>query len=282
MKSAPGIDGISNVFLKEFWKHFRWPLFMYCNKCFEKGSQTENFRGASIKLIPKKGEISQLSNWGPISLLSNVYKIISRAINNRLNSVVNRICRRAQKGFNDRRFTQECLINVIESISHCNNKGVSGSVVAVDMAKAFDTLSHSYLREVFKFFGFGPNISRWLELLGQNRLACITLDDVQYSRNFKLGRGRAQGDNISPNTFNFGEQILLFKIELDPMISGVWGHVPRPVNMSNVSNSFFMYESGRETSKNESMADDNTTIVKFETGNLANLKKTLEEFSTVS
>jgi hypothetical protein len=150
------------------------------------------------------------------------------------------------------------------------------------MTKAFDTLSHSFLREVFKFFGFGPNISRWLELLGQNRLACITLDDAQYSRNFKLGRGRAQGDNISPNTFNFGAQILLFKIELDPMITGVWGHVPRPVNLTNVSNSFFMYESGRETSKYESMADDNTTIVKFETGNLANLKGTLEDFSKVS
>jgi hypothetical protein len=43
-----------------------------------------------------------------------------------------------------------------------------------------------------------------------------------------LGRGRAQGDNISPNTFNFGEQILLLKIELDPTITGVWGQVPRP------------------------------------------------------
>jgi hypothetical protein len=33
LKSAPGIDGISNVFLKEFWKHFRWPLYNYCNTC---------------------------------------------------------------------------------------------------------------------------------------------------------------------------------------------------------------------------------------------------------
>jgi hypothetical protein len=85
-----------------------------------------------------------------------MYKIISRAINNRINKVVNRICSRAQKGFNSQRYTQECLINVIESIAHCNAENINGAVVAVDMAKAFDTLSHGFLREVFKFFNIGP------------------------------------------------------------------------------------------------------------------------------
>jgi hypothetical protein len=122
---------------------------------------------------------------------------------------------RAQKGFNDRRFTQECLINVIETVQHCNVNNINGAVVAVDMAKAFDTLSHRFLCEVFHFFKMGPSIINWLTLLGENRSACLLLDDGNYSRSFELGRGRAQGDNISPNTFNFGEQILIFKIELD-------------------------------------------------------------------
>jgi hypothetical protein len=91
-----------------------------------------------------------------------MYKIVSRAINNRLNLIVNRICSRAQKGFNSHRYTQEVLINVIETIRFCNNNCINGAVVAVDMAKAFDTLSHRFLREVFKFFGLGPNITRWL------------------------------------------------------------------------------------------------------------------------
>jgi hypothetical protein len=118
--------------------------------------------------------------------------------------VVNHICSRAQKGFNNQRYTQECLINVVETIQHCNVNSINGAVVAVDMAKAFDTLSHKFLREVFKFFNFGPSIIRWLTLLGENRSVCLLLDNGTYSRSFKLGRGRAQGDNISPNTFNFG------------------------------------------------------------------------------
>jgi exonuclease III len=302
LKSAPGIDGISNKFLKKYWHFFRRAVYEYCNYCFENGKLTDNFLSASIKLIPKKGDVTNLKNWRPISLLSNVYKLISRAINFRLNSVVNRICSRAQKGFNDSRFTQECLINVIETIRHCNNNNISAAVVAVDMAKAFDTLSHGYLAQVFKFFNFGPNMQKWLRLLGTKRTACIILDDNSYTRNFSLSRGSAQGDNISPDTFNFGDQILIFKIELDPEIAGVWQNfqVPQqvgnpappvqdPVNNPRVENDngneltdFFSHESARETGKNESLADDNTSILLLSSDNLRKLKRALDDFAKVS
>ena len=78
-----------------------------------------------------------------------MYKIISRAINARLNSVVNRICSRAQKGYNNSRYTQEVLINVWETIKKCRTDNVNAAVMAVDMAKAFDTLSNNFLDEVF-------------------------------------------------------------------------------------------------------------------------------------
>jgi len=284
-KSAPGIDGISNTFLKKYWEYIGTALFNYATHCFNKGILTANFRTASIKLIPKKGGLESLKNWRPISLLSNLYKIISRAINNRLNKIVNRVCSRAQKGFNDSRYTQEVLINVIETIRHCNNKGISGAVVAVDMAKAFDTLSHGFLTEVFKFFNFGPNIIKWLNLLGTGRSACIILDDCSYSKNFDLERGRAQGDNISPNTFNFGDQILILKIELDPAISAVWQHMQLPnfnMELAAELTSHFAREAMRETSKNESLADDNTTLTVLNSNNLARLREILNDFGDVS
>jgi hypothetical protein len=150
------------------------------------------------------------------------------------------------------------------------------------MAKAFDTLSHGYLREVFKFFNFGPNIIKWLSLLGENRSACILQDNGEYSRPFNLGRGRAQGDNISPNTFNFGEQILIFKIELDPNITGVWQNFVIPQHIKANTNPFFMHESLGETHKNESLADDNTTLMEFSESNLRYLRGILESFGKIS
>jgi hypothetical protein len=55
LRSAPGIDGMSNVFIKKYWQYFRIPLFKYANSCLSKKRLTANFRSASIKLIPKKG-----------------------------------------------------------------------------------------------------------------------------------------------------------------------------------------------------------------------------------
>ena len=93
-------------------------------------------------------------------MLSNLYKVISRAINGRLQKIVNRVCSRAQKGFNNARYTQEVLINVWETIKRCKKLNINGVVMAIDMAKAFDTLSNSFLEKVFDFFNFGPNMKK--------------------------------------------------------------------------------------------------------------------------
>jgi exonuclease III len=241
-KSAPGVDGFSNKLILKCWKFFRYPLLNYANHCFRTGKLTHNFRSTCIKLIPKKGNLADLKNWRPISLLSNMYKIISRAINERLKPIVNRICSRAQKGYNDKRFVQEVLINVCETISYCSQNEVRGCVLAVDMAKAFDTLDHGFIQEVYRFFGFGPNITRWLTLLGIDREECIILNNEKNSRYFRLETGRPQGDNLSPFTFNFCAQIGIFKLELDPGISRI---IRSALNF--IVNNHNQHESNRET-----------------------------------
>ena len=84
-----------------------------------------------------------------------MYKILSRVVNNRLKSVINRFTLRAQKGFTNHRYIQEVLINVCEKISYCNGNNIGGALLSVDQSRAFDTISHKYMDQVFKFFGFG-------------------------------------------------------------------------------------------------------------------------------
>jgi hypothetical protein len=83
-RSAAGMDGINNCFIKKFWHLLRTPLHRYVTHCHETGTLSQSFKTASIKLIPKKGDASKLKNWRPISLLSCLYKVVSRALNNRL------------------------------------------------------------------------------------------------------------------------------------------------------------------------------------------------------
>jgi Reverse transcriptase (RNA-dependent DNA polymerase) len=275
-RSAPDMDGFSNQLIQKCWTWLRIPFYKYTMHCYEKGIMTHNWRSAKIKLIPKKSDLSNLKNWRPISLLSNFYKILSRAINTRLNKFVNKICSRAQKGYNSKRYAQEVLINVWEQVNYCKRNNLRGAVVAIDMAKAFDMLLHNFLRRVYKFFNFGPGIIKWLDLLGMEREACIAMDSGKTSRFFKLGCGRPQGDNISPNTFNFAVQILIFKLELDPLILTI----PRPLSIIN--NPGTNKESNRETSKNESLADDNTTLTLMDRQSLSEVKTNLANFGDIS
>jgi hypothetical protein len=189
INTSPGIDSISNRFIKKFWHIFRVPLFNYANCCYEKGTLTENFRCAKIRLIPKKGDTTLLKNWRPISLLNCFYKLISRVIAMRLGTIMDKVTRIGQKGFSSTKYCQEVLIGIVDSISNLKFKNKRGALLSLDIKKAFDSTSHSYLQEAYKFFNFGPNFIRWLNLIGTNRKACIILDDGTYSEFFDLERG---------------------------------------------------------------------------------------------
>ena len=134
-KSAPGADGLSNEFIIKFWNVFCVPLLRYANCCFQKGELTSTFKSANIRLIPKKGSHVDIKNWRPISLLSNLYKILSRALNNRFKKTTDRVTSSAQKGFTYSRYLQEVLINVTEFIGHCKANEKSGLIVSIDYSK---------------------------------------------------------------------------------------------------------------------------------------------------
>ena len=171
---------------------------------------------------------------------------------------------------------RKSLITSGETIKRCKTNGIISAVMAVDIAKAFDTLSNNLLDKVFLYFGFGPTIRNWLTLYGTNRTACIMLENGTLSRNFNLERGRPQGDNISPSL-----QILIFKLELDPCILGIPADAVNHARLPNIPNNF-LFESCRETGKNEGLADDNTSLVMLDLASLTAIKSAPAEFVNIS
>jgi hypothetical protein len=295
-RSAAGMDGINNCFIKKFWHLLRIPLHRYTTCCHRKGSLTQSFRTASIKLIPKKGDCTKIKNWRPISLLSCLYKVVSRALNNRLKEVSGIIFSRGQKGFTKDRHIQEVLMNIVEMISHCKEYGIPGAILSIDTAKAFDTVSHRYMHLVYSFFGFGPNFIKLMETLGNNRTACIAFDDGSHSAEIVLECGRAQGNTSSPVEYNMAQQIVLFKIELCPEVRNVYQnhfiarpYLPAPIPETPIlplpadsDDQRFRNEAAFETSKADGFADDNTTGTIFEYDSLKKLKDILTDFADIS
>jgi hypothetical protein len=129
---------------------------------------------------------------------------------------------RAQKGFVKGRYIQECIINISETIARCNKNKIPAFLLALDQAKAFDSVRHDYMRQCFEFFGFPDNFVRLLEIFTTNRTAHIILEGGKVSESFDLEIGNAQGNGPSPLQFNIYEQILFFKIELNPAIRSIF------------------------------------------------------------
>jgi Reverse transcriptase (RNA-dependent DNA polymerase) len=156
----------------------------------------------------------------------------------------------------------------------------------VDQAKAFDTIYHGFVRAAYKFFGVGDKFLDMMETLGTNRQARIILDGNKPSRAFNLGTGRPQGDPKSPLEFNAGEQILIFKIELDPGVKSIYGLLQVPRNLYTVDPELISQncraECNGETDKVDGFADDVAPVMVLEQESLHNLKLILIDFAGIS
>ncbi len=182
-----------------------------------------------------------------------------------------------QKGFSKTKYCQEVLIGIVDSINRLKYSNRSGALLSLDIKKAFDSTSHSYLQEAYKFFNFGPKFIKWLNIIGTNRKACIILDDGTYSDFFDLERGNAQGDTTSPYIFNIGFQILLIKLTFDLQIEGLFDFPVPPENTPPLPRTVGTY-----TRKVSAYADDATMLIKLDYNSLLRIKNILEEFGNIS
>ena len=282
-KSAPGIDGVSNRLIEKIWQFVRKPLLRYAECCFRKGGLTKTFKTACIKIIPKKGDLSQIKNWRSISLLSCYYKLISRGINARLGTVIHKVTGRSQKAYNNKRHIHEVLINLTNSIGYCNANNVPGVILSIDQQKAFDSIFHGHCTDAYKFFGFGDRFIDMMNILGNNRVARIIMEDGSLSPEVSLNRGRAQGNSPSPRQYNIGQQICLLKIEFDPYISRLDDNppVPRPLVdwPDNLSASEDTLQGGGATN---CFADDTNVCGKQKAASVGRIKEILIDFEKIS
>ena len=90
-KKSPGIDRLSTNFYKFFWTLFGTELTAVYNYAFQHGSLSVTQRRGIITLVFKKGDRTKLKNWRPITLLTTDYKILNKALANRLKSVLHLI-----------------------------------------------------------------------------------------------------------------------------------------------------------------------------------------------
>ncbi|CAN4089863.1 unnamed protein product [Withania somnifera] len=138
------VDGFKEL-IQGWWSGFE-------NELFEK-----SLNASFLALIPKKFGVEELKDFGPISLIGGMYKIIAKLITERMKTVMGRLINEHQMAFlKDRRIMDASLL-ANELVDSKVKKNTPEILCKLDIEKAYDHVNWNFLLKVLSDMGFGGN-----------------------------------------------------------------------------------------------------------------------------
>ena len=158
----------------------------------------------TAKVVPvfKKDSKLDYSNYRPISLLSNVEKILEKLMYNRLYTFLNsnNIIYSLQFGFRQQYSTSQALVNITENIRKALDGGNIGCGIFVDLQKAFDTVDHQILLTKLNHYGICGVSNDWFKSYLSNRNQYVSINGFD-SGLAAINCGVPQGSVLGPLLF---------------------------------------------------------------------------------
>ena len=139
----------------------------------------------TTRVIPifKKDSKLDYSNYRPVSLLSNIEKILEKLMYRRLYTFLNNkdIIYDLQFGFRQQFSTSHVLINITETIRKPLDDGNIDCGVFVDLQKAFDTVDHQILLAKLNHYEIRGVSNDWFKSYLSNRSQYVSINGYESS-----------------------------------------------------------------------------------------------------
>ncbi|GBP91231.1 Probable RNA-directed DNA polymerase from transposon BS [Eumeta japonica] len=143
LEKSPGADNVTNEALKFAHQILPTPLTELFNSILISSETPKEWSEANIILIYKKGDPKNISNYRPISLLPNMYKLFSSIINNRLSAIIEAKQPIKQAGFKKGYSTIDHIHTIELIIEKYQELQRPLYITFIDYQKAFDPVTHS-------------------------------------------------------------------------------------------------------------------------------------------
>ena len=200
---SSGPNSIPVRVLKILKNDISHPISFLINRSFETGIFPSILKVSNvIPIFKNNGSPLEVSNYRPISLLSNIEKIFEKMMYSRIIDFLNQhnqIYTR-QFGFRKSHSTVHALINIAEHIRQKLDQGEFACGVFVDLQKAFDTVDHETLLAKLSYYGIRGIPNKWFRSYLSGRSQFVTVSGLKSEIKLML-HGVPQGSVLGPLLF---------------------------------------------------------------------------------
>lgn len=194
-----GSDGITLKYLRDSLPVLIFYITIIINTSIVTFEYPELWKHPQVVPFFKAGDVEDVSNYRPISLLPVLSKILEKIVAKQLVAFleINRLLSNSQHGFRPNLSTETALLKVNQHIyDNIDNQKVS-LILLLDLSKAFDSVSHNTLLEKCHQLKIDK---QWFESYLSNRVQSVRLGSVVSSpRVVKFGV--PQGSILGPILF---------------------------------------------------------------------------------
>ena len=179
------------------------PLSKLTNHSFENGIYFQSLKSSkAIPFYKEKGSTQDCSNYRPISLLSNINKIIEKIMYERLYDFlcIHNCIYENQFGFRSKHSTTHALIGLTEHIREALDNNSISCGVFIDLQKAFDTVDHEILLKKLEHYGIHGTANDWFKSYLTNRKQFVSINGYD-SEEVEMLYGVPQGSVLGPLLF---------------------------------------------------------------------------------
>ena len=182
------------------------------NSCIDKGEFPSELKHVDIVQIHKKKDKHDISNYRPVSILSNYSKVYEKLIYNQLYQYFENILFPSQCGFRKGYSTQHCLLVLIEKFKEAIDTGNKFGALLTDLSKAFDCLDHSLLVAKLHWYGLSPLSLKLIFSYFSNRTHRTKIKEC-FNNRLKIEYGVPQGSSLGRLLFNINLIDMFYEYE---------------------------------------------------------------------